>query len=477
MKSIKDATIHSAKWSAIEKFSIQGIKFLLGLIMARLLSPSDFGAIAMITIFIVMAETFVDSGFGLALIRNKKNTEEDYSTVFYFNLVVSIICCIVLILSAPYIAKYFKMPILLPVLRVLSLNVIINSLMTVPVARLTIDLNFKAIAMQSMASSIISGLVGVTLAYMDFGVWALVWQTMIASLVNLSFVYFYCKWMPKLIFSRNSFSNLFNYGSKLLAANIINRIYMNLTDPIIGKTFSAEALGFYNRGTGLATYPVDSVNSVLGKILFPIMAKIQDDHEHLISVYSKYIRMLSLIIFFACCLLAALAKPTIIILLTEKWLPSVVFLQIFIFSVMFDHLQTVNLKLLQVVGRSDLFLKVEIVKKIICFVILISSIHFGVIGVCVSKVITAQVALIINTYYTGKLFNIGYIAQVRDFSKYLICALFACAPAYALTYVGLPSLLTLIVGSLTSVLLYWSLIQKDQTALELFSIVKSQLKK
>ena len=181
MKSINDATIHSAKWSAIEKFSIQGIKFLLGLIMARLLSPSDFGAIAMITIFIVMAETFVDSGFGLALIRNKKNTEEDYSTVFYFNLVVSIICWIVSILGAPYIAKYFKMPILLPVLRVLSLNVIINSLMTVPVARLTIDLNFKAIAMQSMASSIISCLVGVSLAYMDFGVWALVWQTIIAS--------------------------------------------------------------------------------------------------------------------------------------------------------------------------------------------------------------------------------------------------------------------------------------------------------
>lgn len=477
MDSVKQATINSAKWGFIEKFSIQGIRFVLGLIMARLLSPDDYGAVAMITIFLVLSETFVDSGFTNALVRNKNNTEDDFCTVFYFNLLISIICCAVLLIAAPYIASFFKMPILCSVLRVLSSTVILNSLVAVPMARLTINLDFKAIAIRNMLANITTGIIGVVLAYLGFGVWALVSQMVLSSTINLVFIAIYCKWIPRRKFSKDSFKSLFGYGSKLLIANLVNRIYMNLTDPVVGKAFSAEALGFYNRGTSLAKLPCDIINDVLSKILFPIMAKIQDDRERLIQVYIKYIKMLSLVIFFACLLLAALAKPAILLLLTDKWSNSIIFLQIYCFACMFEHLHTVNLNLLYVTGRSDLFLKLEILKKTISTIILFSSIPFGVIGVCVSKVIYNQVALFFNTYYTGKLFNLGYIEQFKIFAKYLVFALISCFPAYCLTLLDLNNILTIALGGCVSILLYWLLVHKDEEFSELIMTVKSQFKK
>lgn len=477
MDSVKQATLNSAKWGFIEKFSIQGIRFVLGLIMARLLSPDDYGAVAMITIFLVLSETFVDSGFTNALVRNKNNTEDDFCTVFYFNLLISIICCAVLLIAAPYIASFFKMPILCPVLRVLSSTVILNSLVAVPMARLTINLDFKAIAIRNMFANITTGIIGVVLAYLGFGVWALVSQMVLSSTINLVFIAIYCKWIPRRKFSKDSFKTLFGYGSKLLIANLVNRIYMNLTDPVVGKAFSAEALGFYNRGTSLAKLPCDIINDVLSKILFPILAKIQDEKERLIQVYTQYIKILSLVVFFACILLAALAKPIILVLLTDKWVHSIIFLQIFCFSCMFEHLHTVNLNLLYITGRSDLFLKLEIIKKTISIIILFASIPFGVIGVCISKVIYTQISLMLNTYYTGKLFHLGYIEQLKIFAKYLIFALVACTPAYALTYLNLNNILLVILGGCISTTLYWFFVHKDDSYKWIVQTIKSQFHK
>lgn len=477
MQSVKQATINGTKWSAVEKFSVQGARFLLGILMARLLSPDDYGIISMITIFIVISETFVDSGFSLALVRQKSSSEKDYSTVFYFNILLSIVCYGLLFLASPWIADFFHAPVIASVLRIQSLTIIINSLMAVHVAKLTIELNFKAISLRSMLSSILSGLIGVGMAYGGLGVWALVGQTIAASVINLVFVLWYCKWIPKLQFSKESFHRLFGFGRNMLIVNIINRIYMNLTSLVIGKFYNSKALGYYDRGTSLATFPVDNVNGILSKITLPILAKIQDDDERLVSVYRKYISMVSFVIFFCCCLLASQARPVILMLFTEKWEMSIVYLQIFSFSIMFDHINTINLVLLQVKGRSDLFLRLEILKKTISIIILLSSIPFGVIGICVSKVIYTQIAIMFNTYYTGKLFGLGYFKQIKDFAPYMLTAVVACIPSYLISIAELDNIPSLLLGTITSIPIYLLIMKKSEAFVEFKSLLFSNIKR
>lgn len=475
MKSVKQETLSGVKWTAIEKFSVQGIQFLLGLIMARLLSPSDYGTVGMLAIFFAVSQTVIDSGFGNALVRKIDRTETDFSTVFYFNIVVSVACYILLFTIAPWVGSFFNMSILCPILRVQSINLILNSMMGIQVAKLTIDINFKALAKRSLWSSIVSGVFGIILAYNGFGVWALVYQSILSTFINLVFIWIYCKWKPRREFSWQSFRELFSYGSKLLLSGLLNTIYVNLTPIIIGKYFSPRDLGFYSRGTHLARYPGDNINGVLQRVTFPVFAKLQNDDEHLIHAYRKYISITSMCIFYGCVLMASIGKPLVLLLLSSKWAEAIIYLQIFSFSIMFDHINSINLNLLQVKGRSDLFLRLEIIKKTISTIILFASIPFGVIGICISKVIYTQIAVFINTYYTGKLFHLGYIDQFRDFGGYLILSIIACVPAYLLTFLDIPYIVTLILGASTSTILYFIFLRKNKYMHEVLETIKSKL--
>lgn len=475
MKSVKQETLSGVKWTAIEKFSVQGIQFLLGLIMARLLSPSDYGTVGMLAIFFAVSQTFIDSGFGNALVRKIDRTETDFSTVFYFNIVVSVACYILLFTIAPWVGSFFNMSILCPILRVQSINLILNSMMGIQVAKLTIDINFKALAKRSLWSSIVSGVFGIILAYNGFGVWALVYQSILSTFINLVFIWIYCKWKPRREFSWQSFRELFSYGSKLLLSGLLNTIYVNLTPIIIGKYFSPRDLGFYSRGTHLARYSGDNINGVLQRVTFPVFAKLQNDDEHLIHAYRKYISITSMCIFYGCVLMASIGKPLVLLLLSSKWAEAIIYLQIFSFSIMFDHINSINLNLLQVKGRSDLFLRLEIIKKTISTIILFASIPFGVIGICISKVIYTQIAVFINTYYTGKLFHLGYIDQFRDFGGYLILSIIACVPAYLLTFLDIPYIVTLILGASTSTILYFIFLRKNKYMHEVLETIKSKL--
>lgn len=471
MQSVKQTTIKSAKWSAIEKFSVQGARFVLGILMARLLTPGDYGVISMITIFIVISATFVDSGFSQALVRQKSSSREDYSTIFYFNIVIALVCYCMLFFASPYIADFFKTPIITSVLRIQSLTVVINSIMSVYTAKMTIDLDFKAIAMRSLLSSLLSGTLGVVLAYLNFGVWALVYQNIAASVISLIFILAYCRWLPALEFSKESFYRLFAYGRNMLLVNIVNRIYTNMTPIIIGRFFSPRALGFYDRGTSLANFPVDSVNGVLNKITLPILAKIQDDNERLINAYRKYISVTSFVIFFGCCLLASQAKPVILMLFEEKWAQAIIFLQIYSFAIMFDHISTINLTLLQVKGRSDFFLRLEMCKKAISISMLFAAIPFGVIGICISRVIYSQIAIFFNTYYTGKLFGLGYIEQFKDYCPYLICAIISCIPSYLISLANLPNIASILCGSILALGIYCLCTRKTIGMMEFKTLV------
>lgn len=478
MESVKKETISGVKWSAIERFSVQGIQFILGLIMARLLLPSDYGAVGMIAIFIAVSQSFVDSGFGNALVRKLDRTDVDFSTVFYFNVIVAIACYAILFIAAPWVASFFNIEVLCPVLRVQSVSLLLNSLIVIQNAKLSIALDFKGIAKRSTLSALLSGVIGVILAYVGWGVWALVAQTVLGSLINVLFLWIYVKWRPKMVFSWTSFKELGSYGSKLLASGLLHTIYTNLTTFVIGKFCSAKDLGFYNRGTQFATVPVNTVGGILGKVVYPIMVRLQNDDERLKSVYRKYICVMSIPIFLGCMMLFAIAKPLILVLLTERWAEAIIYLQIFIFAIMFDHICSINLTLLQVKGRSDLFLKLEVIKKTISIGILFASIPFGVIGICISKIIYTQIAVVINTYYTGKFFGLGYLAQIRDFSKYFIAACLACIPGFLLsTFTQINGILLIVLGCVLTFVLYCAFLWKDVYFKEITQIVLAKLRK
>ncbi|MCQ2217115.1 MAG: lipopolysaccharide biosynthesis protein [Paludibacteraceae bacterium] len=477
MSSVKKETIKGVKWTAIEKIGAQGIHFFLGIIMARLLTPEDYGTVGMLAIFIAVSQTFIDSGFSNALIRKVEHTEEDFCTALYFNIAISIVCYVVLFFMAPYVGEFFRVPILCDILRVQSITLVINSLMSVQVSRLTIALDFKALAKRTLISNILSGLVGIYLAYNGWGVWALVVQTLIVSVSNLFFICIYCRWMPRKGFSTQSFHYLFSYGSKLLASGLLHTIYSQLTPLIIGRYYTSKDLGEYSRGSQLASCPTDITTSILGKVTFPILAKLQNDEQRLIAVYRKYICITSMVIFFGCMFLCAIAKPLVNVLLTEKWVNCVVFLQLFCFGAMFDHICKLNLNLLQVIGRSDLFFRLEVIKKTISIAILFMAVPYGVLAICISKIIYTQIAVFINTYYTGKLFGLGYLQQVKDFSGFWIKSFVACVPVYLLAFFQLPDLIILMGGLFLSITIYWLLLRNNPYFEEMSSMLKCNLLK
>lgn len=476
MDSIKKQTIKSAKWSAIEKLGLEVIQFVLGIIMARLLTPQDYGAVGMLAIFIAISTTFIDGGFSNALIRKKNVDEKDYSTIFYFNLLIAIICYIILFVCAPFIANFFHIEILSSILRIQSLTLIINSLMVVQVAQLKTKLNFKALAKRNLTSSILSGICGVTLAYLGCGVWALVGQNLIHACINLLLIIYFCRWKPTEKFSVESFKELGAYGSKLLASSLLNQIYQNLTSFIIGKFYTASDLGFYNRGMHIAKLPIQTYNGILGQVIFPILSKIQEDDERLSYIYRKYIRMTSILIFIVVGLMIALARPLVLLLLTDKWEPAIIYLQIYSLTMMFAHISSINLDLLKVKGRSDLYLRLEIIKKTISVLMLLVAAHFSVIAICIAAALYGQIAIIINTYYTGKLINVGYLTQVKDFLPYLGCSIVACTPAFILTLTSLPYIITLVIGFIVSISIYWALLRKDTNMQEIVSLIISKFR-
>ena len=475
VESIRKDTFNGVKWVAIEKFSLQVIQFGLGVILARLLSPSDYGTIGMLSVFIAISNVFIDSGFSSALIRKIDRTEEDYSTVFITNLVISLCFVGLLVLIAPWVAEFYGMPILCPVLRVQSISLLLYALMAVQATRLTAEINFRALARASLLASPLSGLIGIGLAYMGWGVWALVSQNLLAILFKLVCIVYQCRWIPRMRFSRKSFDELFGFGKNMLGASLLSAVYFNLDAIVIGKFFSPSSLGNYTRGCQIARLPVDNINGVLNTVTYPVLAKLQNDTDRLIGAYRKYIRMTSLCIFFCCILLSSLGKPIVLFLLSEKWQHAIIYLQIFSFAIMLDHLSVINLNLIKIKGRSDLILRLEILKRSISFAILFAAIPFVVLGICVSKIIYSVIAVYINSYYNGKLFEMGFVSQFKDYSGYLFCSLVACVPAYLMTFLDLPHWLTVLLGTSLSIVLYMRMLRRDNSMMELVQLVKSKL--
>lgn len=473
-ESIKKQTAKGILWSAIDRFSVQSIQFAVQIVMARILTPSDYGLVGMLAIFIAISQSIIDSGFSTALIQKKNRTETDFSTVFYFSFVVGIILYFILFFCSPFIAGFYDLPILENLTKVLSLNFFIQSLTVVQRAKLVIAVNFKTQAKASVIAISISGLVGIWMAYNGYGVWSIAIQSIINGFVQMILLWLYSKWKPRSTFSWSSFKQLFSFGSKLLISGLLDTVYNNLYALVIGKKFSSLSLGYYMRADQFAQFPSFTISNVISRVMFPILSNMQNDDERLKTVYQKYLKIGAFIVFPLMIGLASLAEPVIGALLTEKWENAILLLQILCFAYMWYPIHAINLNLLQVKGRSDLFLRLEIIKKVAGIAVLLITVHRGLIMMCLGIVFLWMAGLIINTYYTKKIIQIGFFKQMKDLCPILLYALSMGGVVRIITSLFDNNVFQLIIGIFAGAIYYLTIayISKSDELKEIISLIK-----
>lgn len=454
MSSLKDKTVKGVIWSAVDRFSAQGIQFVFSILIARLLVPEDYGVIAMLNIFLAVSQTFIDSGFGTALIRKIDRTETDFSTVFYFNIAVAVFFYLGLFFAAPAIANFYNTPLLVPVTRVTAINLVIGSLSGIHNAKLSIAIDFKSRAKISIVSAVLTGAVGLWMAYSGYGVWALVVQTVFAGIIRTIMLWIIVKWYPKLVFSWQSFKEMFSFGSKLLASGLLDTIYNNIYPLVIGKVFSPTTLGVYSKANSLAQFPSSNITSVLQSVTFPVLSTIQNEEDRLAAAYKRFLRIAAFVVFPLMMGLSAVADPFIRLALTDKWEGAIYLLQIICFWMMWYPIHAINLNILQVKGRSDYFLKLEIIKKVQGVIVLCITVPMGIVAMCYGSLISSIICLIWNTYYTKKLLGYGFFAQMKDLFPVIMHSLAMWLLVSVIVHF-MPNLwLKLIVGVLSGMVYY-----------------------
>ena len=429
---LSDKMFKGVAWSAIERLSMQTVQFIIGIVLARILTPHEYGIIGILYVFIAISQVFIDSGFTKALIQKQDRTEVDISTVFYFNIAIGIFSYIVLWISAPFIQDFYNIQELSLLLKVIALSLVINSLFTVPVTLYTIKLDFKVLTKVNFLAAIISGGAAVYLAYSGFGIWALVAQFLIRSIVTALLIWFRLKWRPSNTFSKESLKQLFSYGSNLLVSSLLNTGVNKSYELVIAKMNSTTDLGYYSRGTQFTDFIFGIISSVLNRVLLPGLATIQDQKEVLVSHVRSIIKMTSLVIIPIFLLLGILAEPIIKVILTDKWLPAVPIMQIFCFARFITTISTVNVNLLYVIGRTDLALKQQYVKIGVRIIFFLLAFKFGIIYIALAELASTIVHFFINTYYPGKIMNYGAVQQIKDMSKLIAVAVIIGFSSYYL---------------------------------------------
>lgn len=448
---------HEAKkgfyWTFFNQFVNYGLTFIVGIVMARLLSPSDYGITAIPAIFITIARVFIDSGFQTALIRKPEVSEEDLSTAFFYSFAVGVLCYILLFFGAPFIADFFQVEVVKPLVRVTALMFLWTPLTTPQNVILSRKLDFKTISKVSIATQFVGSAVGVISAYCGLGLWALVISNVVSSLLEFTFKWFAVRWFPKSRWSKQSFKYLWDYGNKVIMSSLLGTAYRAILPAFVAKFQSPVDLGLYNRAYKYAELPSEQGTITIQKVTFPILSKIQDD-ETLARGYRKILRVTVFVLFPVMFMLSALARPVIVLMLTEKWEGCVILLQFLCFSAMWYPVHAININLLQVKGRSDLILKLEIIKIIINFIVLSISLPFGVLYFCMATCVNSIFSLIVNTFYTGKMIQVGFWVQMKDiFPTIILC--FATWGAILLVNLQFENLwVELIVGGIVGLSVY-----------------------
>lgn len=434
-ESLKHKTVKGVSWSFVDSFLSQGITFLVGLVLARLLTPEDYSLLGIIVIFIAVFNCIVDSGFSNALIRKTNATDRDYNTVFVSNLVISVILCSTLYLSASAIAEFFNRPQLTDLLKVMSFIIIINAFAIIQRTILMKRIDFKTQTKVSVISSVSSGIVGIGMAIAGYGEWSLVGQQISRQGLNTLFLWICAQWYPKLQFSIDSFKELFGFGWKLLVSSLIATIWNEIYQVVIGKCYAPSTLGQYTRAQQFASIFSSNMTTVVQRVSYPVLSTIQDDKTRLKAAYKRIIKISMLPTFVLMLGMAGCARSLILVLVGDQWLPAVPFLQIICFSMMLFPLHSLNLNMLQVEGRSDLFLKIEIIKKIIGLGPILLGIFIGIYWMLIGSVVAGFFYYYLNAYYSGPAIGYSIKEQIIDILPSFGIALFMSLVVFCMSFI------------------------------------------
>lgn len=426
MGDLRAKTLNGLFWSFFDSFGTQLISFVIGVVLARLLEPAVFGLLGMIYVFIGISSVFVSSGFGTALIQKQDLSHSDCNTTFIFNIVVAVFFYLLLFFVAPFIGAFYDQLILVKIIRIIGLTIIINAFSIVQQSLLTKRIDFKTQTKISIISVVLSGSVGLTMAYNSYGVWSLVAQQLMSSVMRSILLWVYNSWRPQFEFSLDSFKTLFGFGSKLLASSLLDTIYQNLYYIIIGKFFSPAQLGYYTRAQGYSNLFSRNITTIIQKVSFPVLSTIQNNQDVLKGAFRKIIKTSMLISFVGMMGLAACSESLVIILVGEKWRACIPYLQLLCFSRMLYPLHAINLNVLNVKGRSDLFLKLEIIKKLIAIPVIVIAIYYGIEAMLIGLIFTGWVSYFLNSYYTSGLINYSPLNQLKDIAPSFMVGVTTC---------------------------------------------------
>ena len=451
---IGDKMLSGMVWSAIERLSIQIVQFIIGIVLARILTPQEYGIIGILVVFIAFSQVFIDSGFTKALIQKQNRTDNDTSTVFWFNIVISLFFYLLLYFGAPYVANFYEIEVLTPLLRILAISLITNALHAVPTTLFTIDLDFKSLTKINFIATLLSGSIAVYLAYSGYGVWALVIQTLTRSFLMTALMWYMVSWKPKLIFSRTSFKDLFSFGSKLLISSLLGQLVNNFYSLFIAKYISTKDLGYYTRGTQFADVTFSIINSILDRVLLPLLAPMQKQMEVLTKNTQSIIKASALLVVPIFLFLSLMARPLIIVLLTEKWLPAVPIMQLLCVARMVTIISGININILYVLGRTDLALKQQYFKIAIRVFFLIAALKFGIVYIALAELVSTIIHFFINTYYPGRIMSYGALSQIKDMRYiFLSGGLMVLFTYFAIYYID-NEVIKIIVAAIVALFIY-----------------------
>lgn len=454
-KSLTDRSLSGIIWVLTDKFGSTAVNFIVNIILARLLSEEDFGMLAMVIVFFEISTTLVYSGLPAALIREKEVTESDKSTTFFFNLSAAVVLYVVLYLSAPSIATFFNKDQLQPIVRVMALNLIIVSFSIIQRTLLDRELHFKTQTKTRLTGIVISGAIGVGMAFAGFGVWSLVAKFVLVSLIDTILLWTFSGWRPRLMFSVSSFKRLFGFGSKILATNFLDRSFAHLFKVVIGRVLSMGILGYYHWANTFTNLVITSLYQTIQRVSYPLLSKVNSDLEALKQGYRKVLQISSFVIIPTMIWMAAMAEPLIVALIGNKWLPAVPFLQLLCISGLAFHFNAINLNMLLVIGRSDLGLVLEIFKKSAIIAAVAIGLQYGIYGLVIGEVASAYVAVAINTFYSRRLLRYSLLEQLGDVQATSIIGLLMGGLVYGVdTLIDAPAVVRVILGTLLAASFY-----------------------
>lgn len=450
----KSKVLSSLFWKLLEQSGTQGIQFIVQIVLARLLAPEQFGIIAIVMVFIKLANVFVQSGFNTALIQKKDADEIDFSSIFYLSLFVANLLYIVIYSAAPYIADFYKDPVLIPVLRVLGFTLFSGAINSIQNAYIARNMMFKNLFYSSVSAILISGTVGIVAAYMGYGVWALVIQQLLNQLSITIIMWFTVKWRPKRVFSFKRVKVLFSFGWKLLASSLLETLYVDLRTLVVGRIYSSSTLAYYNRGQQFPNVIVSNINGSIQSVMLPTLSAHQDNKKRVKEMMRRTIVTSSFLIFPMMIGMAVVAEPLVKIVLTDKWLSAVPFLQIFCITYSFMPIQSANLQAINAMGRSDMFLKISIIKRIYGLIILVISMQFGVHAIAIGQTLVAIISSFVNAYPNKKLLDYSYKEQWLDIIPSLAISIIMGCIVYLFNFLKMSVWKTLILQVGSGIIIY-----------------------